>query len=323
MTSSPWPIGRLPIEEPEYSSSGSASPLSSPGRSTPVRRAEAVFVHPLVEAFGALQRADLDRADVARLREDFGGRQGLFGVFLGVVDHAVGDLDLVGDRKGRIGSDQAAFQRARDRDDLEGRARFVVEADRAVFERADSDGTSCALGFSCGQFAIARTAPVRGFITIAVASGRVEDAPDRAQHRFGALLDVRVQRQRDPRPRLLAVDVRDRDRLAERVADDPPLARHAAQERVLGVLEARARVAFGVDQAQHLARERAARVDAAHRRRRRHAGDVQGRTACACAAGSVAREVHEAAVLAQVRQDLRARAPQQRRQARPPRSAGP
>ena len=36
VTSSPCPIGRLPIDEPEYWFSASATPASSPGRSTPV-----------------------------------------------------------------------------------------------------------------------------------------------------------------------------------------------------------------------------------------------------------------------------------------------
>jgi hypothetical protein len=34
----PWPIGRLPIEEPEYCSRSSTMPRSSPGMSTPVGR---------------------------------------------------------------------------------------------------------------------------------------------------------------------------------------------------------------------------------------------------------------------------------------------
>ena len=37
VTSSPWPIGRFAIEDPEYLSNGSATPVSSPGSSTPVR----------------------------------------------------------------------------------------------------------------------------------------------------------------------------------------------------------------------------------------------------------------------------------------------
>ena len=36
VTSSPWPIGRLPIDEPEYWDGDSVTPGSSPGRPTPV-----------------------------------------------------------------------------------------------------------------------------------------------------------------------------------------------------------------------------------------------------------------------------------------------
>ena len=36
VTDSPCPIGRLPIDEPEYCQACSTIPCSSPGRSTPV-----------------------------------------------------------------------------------------------------------------------------------------------------------------------------------------------------------------------------------------------------------------------------------------------
>ena len=36
VTDSPWPKGRLPIEEPEYLETGRMMPPSSPGRLTPV-----------------------------------------------------------------------------------------------------------------------------------------------------------------------------------------------------------------------------------------------------------------------------------------------
>ena len=135
VTSSPWPIGRLPIEEPEYLARGSATPCSSPGQFHAGGRAEAEAVDPRVEAVGALARADLDRPHVAGLGEDFGCRERLVGVFGVVVDRAVGDLDLVGDVEARRGGDQALLQGAGDGEGLEGGARFVVEADRAVLER--------------------------------------------------------------------------------------------------------------------------------------------------------------------------------------------
>ena len=36
VTDSPWPMGRLPIEEPEYWAAGSTIPVCSPGMSEPV-----------------------------------------------------------------------------------------------------------------------------------------------------------------------------------------------------------------------------------------------------------------------------------------------
>ena len=65
----------------------------------------------------------------------------------------------------------------------------------------------------------------------------------------------------------LVADFGDRDRLTERVADDASLPRAAGQQRVARVLEARQPAAFGADHAEHLCRERPARIDAAHHRR--------------------------------------------------------
>jgi hypothetical protein len=36
VTAMPWPIGTVPIVEPDHSSSGSANPADSPGKSIPV-----------------------------------------------------------------------------------------------------------------------------------------------------------------------------------------------------------------------------------------------------------------------------------------------
>ena len=38
VTANPWPMGRLPIEEPEYPASDGMMPAPSPGTSTPVAR---------------------------------------------------------------------------------------------------------------------------------------------------------------------------------------------------------------------------------------------------------------------------------------------
>ena len=158
-----------PSRSPSSGRAAASTPRSSPGRSTPVGRAEAEPVDPAVEALGALELADLDRADVARAGQDLRGRERFFGVFGVVVDRAVGDLDLVGDVEAAVGRDQALLQRARDRDRLEGGAGFVVEADGAVLERVGGAAPG-SLALTCGQLASARIAPLRGSITIAVAS---------------------------------------------------------------------------------------------------------------------------------------------------------
>ena len=114
VTSSPWPIGRLPIEEPEYSLEREhharvprravRRPVGAP---KPKRRTQSLK-RPAPSSI-----ADLDRADVARAGEDLRGRERFFGVFGVVVDRAVGDLDLVGDVERRVRRDQALLQRAR------------------------------------------------------------------------------------------------------------------------------------------------------------------------------------------------------------------
>ena len=95
----PWPIGMLPIVEPDHSFSGSTIPGLSPGKSMPVGRpkpnreihcAEPVLPEPLRQR---------DRADVRRAGEDLGDGHRLGPARLGVVDDAVGDLDLVRQRE--------------------------------------------------------------------------------------------------------------------------------------------------------------------------------------------------------------------------------
>src|ERR1700730_5777428 len=77
---------------------------------------EAEPMHPVAEARGTLQQADLDRADVAGLSEYLRRGERLIAMFGVVVNRPVGDLDVVGDVKARAGRDQALLQRARDRE---------------------------------------------------------------------------------------------------------------------------------------------------------------------------------------------------------------
>ena len=103
-------------------------------------RAEPEGAHPVVEAPGAQALADHDRADVARLREDPGGVERLPAAVLGVVDRAVGDLDLRRQVERRRRRHRAVLERTRDGERLERRARLVGEADGAVLERPRGRG---------------------------------------------------------------------------------------------------------------------------------------------------------------------------------------
>ena len=172
---------------------------------------------------GALQRADLDRADVARASQDLRGAQRFFRVFGVVVDRLFGDLDLVGDVEWRGGRDQPRFERARHGHHLERRARFIVEAHRPVLERFGRRGARV-IGVhlrpvrQCEDRTGARVHHDRCGVF------RPVHLRDGAKHVFGALLDVGVKRQRQRLRRNLLVGFADRHRLAERVADDAPLA---------------------------------------------------------------------------------------------------
>ena len=98
VTDSPWPIGRLPIEEPEYCQACRTIPCSSPGQVDAGRRAEPEPVHPVVEALR--DRACMPISSAPMLLETLrmcGHRQRLVAVGLGVVDLAVGDLEHRGD----------------------------------------------------------------------------------------------------------------------------------------------------------------------------------------------------------------------------------
>ena len=62
-------------------------------------RAEAELANPAAEVALALERADLDRADVAGLGQDLRRAQRLIAVFGVVVDGAVGHLNLIRDEE--------------------------------------------------------------------------------------------------------------------------------------------------------------------------------------------------------------------------------
>src|SRR3954469_18888024 len=87
VTAMPWPIGTLPIVEPDHCSSGSTMPPDSPRKPIPRGFGEAEGGDPGVEAGRAEPLRERDRADVGRVLEDLRDAQGLRPALLGVVDH--------------------------------------------------------------------------------------------------------------------------------------------------------------------------------------------------------------------------------------------
>ena len=85
-----------------------------------------------VEARRAELLRERDGADVRRLREDPRDAHRLGAAHLGVVDHAVGDVDRVRKHERRARRDDAIREHAGDRDELERRARLVHVGDGAV-----------------------------------------------------------------------------------------------------------------------------------------------------------------------------------------------
>ena len=264
-------------------------------------RAEAEAPHPRVEAVAPRAAPILiapTLLDCARICAVVSVSVGVFGV---VVDRAVGDLDLIGDVEAGLRRDQPLLKRAGDGHDLERRAGFVVEADGAVLERFGGEAAPGSLALTCGQLASARIAPLSRVHDDRGGVFGAEHLPPTAPSTSSVRCWMLASSVSDTLGAgHLRLDVRDRDRLADRVADDraarPACPRAGALQRVLQPGRA---VAFDADQAEHLRGERAAGVDAAHGRGAgRCRGSSARATACACALGQRAREVDEAAALA-------------------------
>ena len=84
------------------------------------------------------------------------------------------------------------------------------------------------------------------------------------------------------------------------------------QERVARVLKARQPVAFGAHDPQHLRRQRAARIDAAHHRRTGDARNLQRHDGLCLLGRERARQIHEPAALGELAEHDRLRLAQQR-----------
>ena len=93
VTAIPWPIGTLPIVEPDHCASGrnDTRPLS-PGKSTPVG-CRSRSGRPSARAASAELLRERDRPDVRGLREDVARPSCVTVAAARLVDHAVGDLD--------------------------------------------------------------------------------------------------------------------------------------------------------------------------------------------------------------------------------------
>ena len=180
---------------------------------------------------------------------------------MGLLDHAVGDLDRRGQVEARVGGDQALLERGPDRERLEGRAGLVGEGGRAVGERLGAGGLQ-----------VARVEPGRVRHRQHVAGLGVHHDRGRAlggvalgdvgDRLLGLVLDRGVDRQlhvvADGR-RLQHVEA---DRVAAGVVDDLLLAVLAAEGLVLGLLEPGQALVLGADGADHLRRQLALRVEA-------------------------------------------------------------
>ena len=205
-------------------------------------------------------------------------------------------------------------ERTGDREGLERRARFVVEPHGPVLERS--------FGGSAGIVGVEER-PVRERQDRAAARihhdrhgvFRGEHPSDSIEHVLRAPLNIRVKRQRQRGTGHLRMRVGDRHGLPERVADHTPLPGTTMQEGVTRVLEPRQPIPFGAHDAQHLRRQRAARIHAAHDGSTSDTGDRHSHDRLRLLGRQRPREIHEATVLAQIRQNRGLRLAQQRCQA--------
>ena len=167
-----------------------------------------------------------DRADVRRVRRG-SARPIIVSVaaLLGVVDDAVGDVDLVRQRERRRRRDEPLREHAGDRHELEGRARLVHVGDGAVARAVDA-----APGRSGSRRSPARPPsraprPCCGSSTIAVAALRAPLRHGLAQHRLGLAPGSCGRASGGRRGRVAPAAATHVDHAPERVADDRLAAR--------------------------------------------------------------------------------------------------
>ncbi len=217
---------------------------------------------------------------------------------------------------GVSGRDLAVLERAGDGERLERRARLVGGAGRAVHHRVVRRLVE-PVGVDPRPVRERQDRPVVG---VHDERGRPLGLPllaDLVQDLLGVVLDVRVERQ----PQLLAgdrpLDLAQLDRVAERIADEPPLAVLTAQLPVELVLEPGQAVALRPDVAEQLRRHPVARVVAAVLGDELEPLDAEVLDALRAPGGDAVRHVDEAGVAAgELLEDPLLRLAQHRRELR-------
>ena len=226
-----------------------------------------------------------------------GDRERLPPARMRVGDRAVGDLEDRREVERRLGRDLAVLERTGDGERLERRARLVGRARRAVRHRVvrrlvEPVGVDARPVREREDRAVVGVHDQRGgALGLPVLADLVEDL-------LGVVLDVRVERQPDLLAGHGALDLAQLDRVAERVADQLPLAVLAAQLPVELVLEPRQAVALGADVAEQLRRHPVARVVAAVLGDELEPVDAEALGALRAAGGHAVRDVDEAGVAA-------------------------
>ena len=219
-----------------------------------------------------------------------------------------------GRSNGVLGVIRAVLQRARDGEGLEGRARLVGVAHGAVLRGVAGRGAR-RVGVDARPVGHRQHLAGAGVHDDRRGAVGTVGRADVGQHALDLVLDGGVDRQLQARPRLGGLGVADRERLAEGVLDQAPLAVGALQQLVVGVLEAAQPVAVGADRAEQLAGQVLARVHAPMRRGGLDAGELELLHRGALAGGHRAREVGEGAVaLGELAQQRVGVDPEQRRE---------
>ena len=215
-------------------STTAAEPALSPGKSMPVGLPKPNCVDPLLERVSPSSvRAIVTVPTFDDCCEDLRDRHRLGAAHLGVVDHAVGDLDRVRQRERRLRRDDAVSDSAPAIVTTLNTEPGSKTSVTARLRRAGRRRRRTCSRRSPAPRPSRGSPPVFGSSTIAVALFARHCATVCAQHLLGVRLDLVVDRQeRTPCRGAPARCALDRDRAAERILDDRLLARRARRAAV-------------------------------------------------------------------------------------------